>query len=176
MQSLLDTLEKRFNQLLSFMAGLVAVSIGLIAVLVPLNLFLLKFHLGSLWWLYGSIEYVLFFGVFASAPWVLQQNGHVRVEVIRSSLTPSAAAKLEVIVNLLGAAICMTLCIYGIRSGLLEFIDMAIPDKDVRVANWILVAFFAFSFSLCTTEFLLRLRTQRILKLKAPEHGAEAGL
>ena len=76
----------------------------------------------------------------------------------------NGSQKLDVFVNLFGAALCIFLCFYGIRAGIAEFIDQTMPDKDLRIANWIVVSFFAFSFLMLTTEFLLRLRKNRILK------------
>jgi hypothetical protein len=49
------------------------------------------------------------------------------------------------------------------------------PDKDLRVANWIVVSFFAFSLAMLTTEFLLRLRKNRVLKIGDDEHASDAG-
>ena len=68
MNSPLDIFETYFIRLTHFFAALVAISIGLFAIFIPFNLFIIKAHIGSMWWLNGSIEYALFFGVFAGAP------------------------------------------------------------------------------------------------------------
>lgn len=173
MRTLLDTFEAGFNRLTLFFAALVALFIGLMAILIPLNLFIIKAHIGSMWWLNGSIEYGLFFGVFAGAPWVLQQGAHVRVDVLTAALSKSASQKLDIFINLFGAALSILFCFYGIRAGISEFIDQTMPDKDVRIANWIVVTFFAFSFMMMTTEFLLRLRKNRVLKLADSDGSSE---
>jgi TRAP-type C4-dicarboxylate transport system permease small subunit len=175
MSSQLDIFENVFNRLTSFFAALVAISIGLMAILIPLNLFIIKAQIGSMWWLNGSIEYALFFGVFAGAPWVLQQGAHVRVDVLSSSLSEEAAKNLDVVVNLIGAALCITLCVYGSRAGIIEFIDETMPDRDLRIANWIIVTFFAFSFLMLTIEFLLRLRPNHGVKIAEGDPASEAG-
>ena len=92
-----------------------------------------------------------------------------------ASLSPSAADKLNTIINIFGAALCILLCVYGIRAGITEFIDKTMPDKDLRVANWIVVSFFAVSFAMLTIEFLLRLRKNRVLKVGGDEHASDAG-
>jgi len=169
-----DTFEIGFNRLIAVLASLVAISIGLMALLVPLNLLLVKLQLGSLWWLFGTVEYALFFGVFAAAPWVLQQGAHVRVDVLTANIPENLAIKLDVFINLAGATICLVLCVYGIRAGIIEFVDMTMPDKDLRIANWIIVSFFSLSFLLSATEFLLRLRKIRIFELDAGKPTLEA--
>ena len=175
MQSPLDTFEYAFLKLTHFFAALVAVSIGLMAVLIPLNLFIIKAHIGSMWWLNGSVEYALFFGVFAGAPWVLQQGAHVRVDLMSSALSKNASQKLDNLINLFGSMLCILLWIYGIRAGINEFMNETMPDKDLRVANWIIVSFFSFSFLMLTIEFLFRFRKKRVLKISEDKTASEAG-
>ena len=175
MQSSLDTFEIAFNWFTAFLIGLVALSIGLIAILIPFNLVMIKLGFGGIWWLFEGIEYALYFGVFAGAPWVLQQGAHVHVDVITANLPPNAAAKLDIIINLLGAALCILLAVYGSRSGIAEYIDATLPDKDVQIANWIVITAFAVSFLMLAVEFLFRLRKNRVLKITADDHAAEAG-
>ncbi len=175
MQSPLDTFEYSFLKLTHFFAALVAVSIGLMAVLIPLNLFIIKAHIGSMWWLNGSIEYALYFGVFAGAPWVLQQGAHVRVDLMSSALSERASQTLDNFINLIGTMLCILLWIYGIRSGINEFINETMPDKDLRIANWIIVTFFSSSFLMLTVEFLLRFRKKRVLKFNEDHSSSEAG-
>ena len=175
MQSPLDTFEYAFLKLTHFFAALVAVSIGLMAVLIPLNLFIIKAHIGSMWWLNGSVEYALFFGVFAGAPWVLQQGAHVRVDLMSSALSENASQKLDNLINLFGTMLCILLWIYGIRAGINEFMNETMPDKDLRVANWIIVSFFSFSFLMLTIEFLFRFRKKRVLKISEDKTASEAG-
>jgi TRAP-type C4-dicarboxylate transport system permease small subunit len=158
MRAHLDTFEIGFNRLLKFLAALVALSIGLIALLIPLNLLLIKLHWGSLWWLYEAVEYSLYVGVFIGAPWVLQQGAHVRVDVLASALPKAAADKLEQLLNLAGAGLCLLLCFYGVRAMHSEFVDGTLPDKDLRIANWIMIGVFAGAFWLLAIEFMLRLR------------------
>ena len=132
----LDRFEAGFNRAMVFLAALVAVSIGLFAVLIPLNLFLVKTHLGSMWWLYEAVEYALYFGVFIGTPWVLQQGAHVRVDILSSALSKAAAARLEQGLDVAGAALCGLLCFYGVRVTISEFQDgmRACADFESRSA------------------------------------------
>ena len=83
---------------------------------------------------------------------------------------------MESFMVLVDPVLCLLLCLYGVRAGIIEFIDMTLPDKDVRIPNWIVIAFFAFSMVLLAIEFLLRFRDERVLKLAEDIHGSEAGL
>lgn len=173
MRRQLDLFEAGFNRAMVGLAALVAISIGLFAVLIPLNLLLIKAQLGGMWWLYEAVEYALYFGVFIGAPWVLQQGGHVRVDVLASALPKEAAARLEQVVDIAGVALCLLLCFYGVRVMLWEFEDGTLPDKDLRIETGYMMAVFAISFFLLAIEFLLRLRRAR--EIAAREETAEAG-
>jgi TRAP-type C4-dicarboxylate transport system permease small subunit len=156
-----------------YLATLVAASIGLFAVLIPLNLFLIKFQLGSIWWLYESVEYALYFGVFIGAPWVLQQGAHVRVDVLTSALPKAAAARVEQAIDIVATVLCAVLCFYGARITISEFEDGTLPDKDLRIETGYMMAIFTLSFVLLGIEFLLRLRRAREIVDK--DEGAAAG-
>lgn len=153
----LDAIDTYFGRLFDFLIALVAGSIGIIAILIPFNLLLIKMNFGALWWLHEAIEYVLYIGVFVGAPWVLRQGAHVKADVISGSLPPSLSVPLEHVINLLGAGICLALCIYGFRGMIWEFQDNTYPPKDLRIANWYMLAVFSFSFFLLAIEFLFRL-------------------
>jgi len=156
MRRQLELFETGFNRLTVFLAMLVAASIGLITLLIPLNLLLIKFELGSMWWLYEGVEYALYIGVFIGAPWVLQKGAHVRVDVLVTALPRWLSDRLERTLDIAGATLCLLLCYYGVRATLVEFEDGTLPDKDLRIANFYMTAVFAFSFLTLAVEFVLR--------------------
>ena len=92
-----------------------------------------------------------------------------------SALSKNASQKLDNLINLFGTMLCILLWIYGIRAGINEFMNETMPDKDLRVANWIIVSFFSFSFLMLTIEFLFRFRKKRVLKISEDKTASEAG-
>ena len=171
----LDIFEAGFNRFNAFLAALVALSIGLIAVLIPLNLLMVKAQWGSIWWLNEGIEYPLYVGVFICAPWVLQQGAHVRVDVLTSALPAHLSERMEKILDGIGIALCLLLCFYGARATIIEFQDGTLPDKDLRIANWYMMAVFTFAFALLAIEFSLRLRRVKEILAKEDQVMSEAG-
>lgn len=177
---MLDTIEGGFNRLTIYLAVLVAASIGLITLLIPLNLVLVKSGVEGIWWLFEGVEYALYFGLFLGAPWVLQENAHVKVDLFVTALSENSAAKLDTLLNVIGFLLCCLLCVYGVRSLIEEFIAGTMPDKDVRIANWIVLIAFVASFVMLAIEFLFRMRPDRLLdRQKAARRGehdvSEAG-
>ena len=169
MNMLVDRVELGFNRLLGILVGAVAVSIGLIAFLIPLNLLLVKMNWGAVWALYEAVEYMLYAGIFLGAPWVLQQGAHVRVDLFVHSLPQSLAQRLEQVVNAFGALICPVLAWYGYRLMVSEFADGTLPDKALRIPNWIMMAVFLVSFVLLAIEFLFRIRRAREIVRAEPD-------
>ncbi|MFQ5439483.1 MAG: TRAP transporter small permease [Paracoccaceae bacterium] len=174
MKKSIDRIETWYNWFLKFLISLVAGSIGLFAIFIPFNLLLVKQHWGSIWWLNEAIEYALYVGVFIGAPWVLQQGAHVRVDVFISALPRRAAIWLERLLNIIGAGLCALLTFYGTRASMWEYADGTLPDKDLRIANWYMLAVFAISFFLLTMEFLFRLRRAAALAEKETNRPMEA--
>ncbi|MEE3189782.1 MAG: hypothetical protein VX281_02400, partial [Pseudomonadota bacterium] len=82
---------------------------------------------------------------------------------------------MEKILDGIGIALCLLLCFYGVRATIIEFQDGTMPDKDLRIANWYMMAVFAISFALLTMEFLLRMRRAKEILAKEDQVMTEAG-
>jgi len=175
MQAFSDRFETGFHRLNTFLAALVAISIGMMAILIPLDLMVRSLKWGNMPWLYEGIEYTLFFGIFLGAPWVLQQGAHVRVDVLLTMLPAPVAARLEQVLDVAGALLCATLCYYGIEATILHYVEGYMPDKMLKVANWYLMAGFAVAFAMMTIEFLLRARRVRAVLANDGDPVAKAG-
>ena len=56
-----------------------------------------------------------------------------------------------------------------------EFGDGTLPDKDLRIETWYMMAVFTISFALLGIEFLLRLRRAREIVEKQETAATESG-
>jgi TRAP-type C4-dicarboxylate transport system permease small subunit len=168
MGAYLDRFEASYKRLNQFLAGIVAASIASFAVLIPFDLALRRLGWGNLPWLYEGIEYALYVGVFIAAPWVLQQGAHVRVNVVATALPPIIAARLDWVLNGVGAVICGALCYYGVRSTITDYVDEALPDKLLAFPDWWMMAIFTIACLMLVISFLLRMR-----RLNIPEQAAD---
>lgn len=57
-------------------------------------------------WSFDLSEYSLVWITFLAAPWVLLQNGHVRIEIVVEVLPLKAQKTLGILVSILGIAVC----------------------------------------------------------------------
>jgi C4-dicarboxylate transporter DctQ subunit len=60
-------------------------------------------------WVLDMNEYSLVYLTFLPAAWILMRGGHVRVEILLSSLSRGSRTALEVVSSLLGVAYCAIL-------------------------------------------------------------------
>jgi hypothetical protein len=82
---------------------------------------------------------------------------------------------LEQALDLAGSILCLILFVYGLRGAMLEFEDGTLPDKSLRIYNWIILMVFAFSFLMLATEFLLRFRRARVIIAGEKSTAKESG-
>ncbi len=66
-------------------------------------------------WVTEITSFSLLFITFLAAPWLLKQEGHVRVDLLLERLSPKNQAALNAVSSILGAAVCLTLFWYGLR-------------------------------------------------------------
>lgn len=157
--SLLEAVLGRVHAVLAYA---VAISIGLFAVSISLDWLLLVLGRGSIPWLAEVIEYALYAGVMLTAPWLLREGAHVRVDVLLASLPERVMVGMERFLGLLGAAISGVLCVYAARAALDAYLQNAKEYKSsVTVDVWWLLAILVVAAFLLTLEFLLRVARAR---------------
>lgn len=163
-KGLFPAIDRGFGRLNNALGLLVAVSLALFAVGISADLVMRRLGIGNMPWLYEVIEYVLYAGVFLAAPWVLREGAHVRVDLLLTALPRTATIRLERILDILGALVCLILAYYGWRAGVDAFVDNSRQFKTLVVSDWWLMSIFTVSLLLLAIEFLLRLgRTEESL-------------
>ena len=75
-----------------------------------------------------------------------------------AALPHRVALRLEKLLDIGGALLCLVLCYCGLAGMIGEYEFGTLPDKDLRIPNWYMLLVFAVSFALLAIEFLLRYR------------------
>lgn len=158
MAPLIDRFEIFFEKFNLCVAVCVAGSIGVFAALVPFDFFSRKLGWRGLDWLNEGAEYGLYAGVFLSAAWVLYKGAHVRVDIILTALPARLSARVERAIDLFGALLCLGMAYFGAKGTLSSYVFGSLPDKDLQIPNWIVLAVFTASFIMLAIEFLFRYR------------------
>lgn len=103
-------------------------------------------------------EYALYLVTLLTAPWLLRQGQHVRVDVLATTLPPRLAWYFEIAADLLGVAVSVILVRTGwaIAADSLRIGSMTV--KTLIFPEWWVYAPLPMCFALLAIEFLLRIR------------------
>ncbi len=69
-------------------------------------------------WVLELTEYALVYICFLSVPWILQQNGHVRVDFVLERIrkrSDAAYRYMQIVTDIAIAIICILMAVYGIK-------------------------------------------------------------
>lgn len=106
-------------------------------------------------------EYALFLITFLGAPWVLRQNGHIRIDVVLRKLPEDTARRLDGVASLAGAAVAGCLAYYAANVALQSHAAGARVIKEFIFPEWWIFAVVGACSVVLAIEFLLRLTMHR---------------
>lgn len=170
------TLSDGYARLLEVCGLLAGATIGVLAVLVSVDVLIRNLGIGNFPWLLEVAEYALYVSTFMAAPWVLRLGAHVRVDLLLTVVPAAVARVLEIVVDVLGASICLVLLYYGLLAAVDSFSLGARIDKELLVTEWWLLAVIPLSCGLLAIEFALRIRRtlagdSSLIAERAPKDG-----
>ena len=117
-------------------------------------------------WANEVTEYALYFITLLTAPWLLRQGLHIRVDVLLRAIPRRLAWYCEWAVDGLALACCVVIAWYGCKA---VFSSLAIGGTVVKVLSvpeWWLLAPLPATFALLAVEVLFRMQ-----RLHAGERG-----
>ncbi len=141
--------------------GLIGIGVGVIfavlTLLISADVVGRNLGLGNLAWATEVSEYLLYAAAFLGAPWLLRLGGHIRMDLVCTTLPPRARTVLELLCDLLGLAVCGVMFWYGlaaVRDGI-QAGTMII--KMLVLKEWWIMSVVPVSAALLIIEFVLRL-------------------
>ena len=103
----------------SLMGFFVLLAIGLLVFMVLSVTYeiVMRYFLGKpTVWVVELTEHSMVYFTFLVAPWLLRQEGHVRMDMVLSRLRPGAQVVLNTITSSLGALVFLVVAWYGAKS------------------------------------------------------------
>ncbi len=159
-----------YTALLNGMAVIAGLMLVWLMVAVVLTVMLRNLGLQPAAWLFVSTEYFMFYLTLLGAPWLVRQRGHVHIEMLTATLSPTALQVVSRGVALLCVAVCLVLTWKGFD---LVMTNLERRDFDVRAyffPKWILTLAYPISFGMMAIEFTRFVLGRQIL------HSGEAGI
>lgn len=144
-------------------AGLI---IAVVSLVITANVLSRNLGTGSIYGTIEGSEYAIAAATFLAAPWVMYQGAHVKVDLLQHALSDRYRRRLEILISLAGALICM-LFGYYLWAVAGEYLDKGtMVFKSFVFPEWWTFILPVFCFTLLTIEFL-----RRFWRLMLPVRG-----
>lgn len=153
----MTTFNRAYHWLMQGCGVVSAALLGITAVLVTIDVVMRNLGLGTLPWIVEVSEYSLPVATFLSAPWLLYQNAHVRVEILANALPAHVARIMDVVADTIGLAACLVLAWYGISIILDSARIGSLIIKTLVFPEWWLFVPLPLGALLLAIEFVRRL-------------------
>ncbi|SFF07368.1 TRAP-type C4-dicarboxylate transport system, small permease component [Sulfitobacter brevis] len=150
-------LTRTFDSLLWLLAVIAAGILAAITVLITINVITRNFGLPGIYGALDAIQYALMVATFLGAPWVLSNNGHVKVDLITAAAPPNIRQILGHLVSIIGAASAGVLGWYGLQAVLASMGRGSMIRTSFVIPEWWMLSFVPLSMALCVIVFLRRL-------------------
>jgi TRAP-type transport system small permease protein len=102
-------------------------------------------------------EDILYLVTLLTAPWLLRQGQHIRVDIVLRILPKKLAWALEWVGDALGFACSVYFVVYGARVTIESYRSGAVSIKTLVTPEWWLLAPLPIAFALVAIEFLFRM-------------------
>jgi TRAP-type C4-dicarboxylate transport system permease small subunit len=156
------TLDRLYRALIHGCGAVAALLFGIVALLVALDVVLRNLGFGNLPWIVEVSEYSLPAATFLTAPWLLHNNQHVRVEILLTALPPRAARWFDQLADLIGLAGSLGLVWYGLRIIVDSRSIDALIIKTLVFPEWWLFAPLPVGGALLAIEFVRRMMRRAV--------------
>jgi TRAP-type C4-dicarboxylate transport system permease small subunit len=157
----MDRLSRLYGRLLAglALAGCAVLFLMMVAICVDVLLRNVRLVPGMLGlpWANEVTEYALYLITMLTAPWLLRQGMHIRVDVLLRAIPARLAWACEWAVDLVALACCGAMAWYGLKA---VFSSQAIGGMVVKVLaipEWWLLAPLPSAFLLIAVEILFRM-------------------
>jgi TRAP-type C4-dicarboxylate transport system permease small subunit len=117
-------------------------------------------------WANEVTEYSLYFITMLTAPWLLRQGLHIRVDVLLRVIPRRLAWYSEWLVDTIALVCCIVIAYYGFKAVLSSHAIGGMVVKVLSVPEWWLLAPLPVAFALLAVEVLFRMQ-----RLRAGERG-----
>ena len=117
-------------------------------------------------WANEVTEYALYLITMLTAPWLLRQGQHIRIDVLLRAIPARLAWVFEWTADLIALSCCATIAFYGFKAVLSSHAIGGTVVKVLSVPEWWLLAPLPVAFVLLAVEVLFRMQ-----RLYAGERG-----
>jgi len=122
-------------------------------------------------WANEISEAMLYLVTLLTAPWLLRQGQHIRVDIVLRAVPPRLGWVFEWIADAMGFACCAVIACYGAVATMKSYQSGALSIKTLVTPEWWMQAPLPIAFLLLSIEMLFRMR-RLYLGERAPRDDA----
>ena len=113
---------------------------------------------GGIAWSNEVSENILYLITLLSAPWLLRQGQHIRVDILLRVIPPRIGWLFEWVSDLIGLACSLYFVWYGWKVAFASYQAGAVTIKTLVTPEWWLLAVLPVAFLLVAIEFVFRMQ------------------
>jgi TRAP-type transport system small permease protein len=163
--------SRAFGRLLEGLMLLASAMVLIMTLLIGADVGLRNAGLGGVAWSNEASEYMLYLITLLSAPWLLRQGKHIRIDIVLRALPPRVGWALEWVGDLLGLLCSLYFVWYGVKVLVASYLAGSISIKTLIIPEWWLLAPMPLAFIAVSIEFVFRMH--RLAKAeRAPRSDA----
>jgi TRAP-type transport system small permease protein len=163
--------SRAFGRLLEGLMLLASAMVLIMTLLIGTDVGLRNAGLGGVAWSNEASEYMLYLITLLSAPWLLRQGKHIRIDIVLRALPPRIGWALEWVGDLLGLLCSLYFVWYGMKVLVASYLAGSISIRTLIVPEWWLLAPMPLAFVAVSIEFVFRMH--RLAKAeRAPRSDA----
>jgi TRAP-type C4-dicarboxylate transport system permease small subunit len=161
--------SRAFGRLLEGLMLLASTMVLIMTLLIGADVGLRNAGLGGVAWSNEASEYMLYLITLLSAPWLLRQGKHIRIDIVLRALPPRIGWALEWVGDLLGLLCSLYFVWYGIKVLVASYLAGSISIKTLIIPEWWLLAPMPLAFIAVSIEFVFRMH--RLAKAERAPRG-----
>jgi TRAP-type transport system small permease protein len=171
----MEAFSRAYGKLLDALAALAAVILLGMTLMICADVLLRNVALvpgmRGLAWSNEVSEAALYLVTMMTAPWLLRQGRHIRVDVILRVIPARAGWVCELACDVIALACCATMTVYAASAALASYRAGSMSIKTLVTPEWWLLAPLPLAFALLALEMMFRMR-RLILGPRAPRDDA----
>lgn len=171
----MDAVDRRWGKVLEAFALLACALIGLMTLMICADVLLRNVALipgvDGLAWSNELSETGLYLVTMLSAPWLLREGRHIRVDILLRVLPARTGWYCEWACDTIAFACCVIMVFYGASAAWDSFSQGSISIKTLVMPEWWVLAPLPAAFALLAIEVLFRMR-RLALGARAPREDA----
>ena len=158
----MQKLERAYGRLLELLALAGCALIFGMTLMICADVFLRNVRIVpgmvGLAWANEISEAMLYLITLLTAPWLMRQGQHIRVDIILRAVPPAVGWMFEWIVDLLALACCAVIAYYSARAALASWSAGSLSIKTLITPEWWLLSALPLAFLALTLEMFFRMR------------------